>query len=201
MFFVIGLGNPESRYSGSRHNIGFDVADDLARHLRCSFKEGRGEYLIANAHIGETAFGIVKPLTYMNQSGLAVMEIQEEFGATAEQFLVVCDDFQLPLGQLRLRLRGSDGGHNGLYSIIYHLQTDEFPRLRCGIASTEMPKEKNLLVDFVLEQFSKEERPVVDKMIGKAKDACLLAVTEGMTRSMNEFNKKEQSEEDLPNNQ
>jgi PTH1 family peptidyl-tRNA hydrolase len=135
----------------------------------------------------------------MNQSGLAVMEIKEEFGATADQFLVVCDDFQLPLGQLRLRLSGSDGGHNGLYSIIYHLQSDEFPRLRCGIASPAMPKEKNLLADFVLEQFSKAERPEVDTMIAKAKDACLLAVTEGMAKSMNEFNKK-QSEEDLSNN-
>jgi len=201
MFFVIGLGNPESRYSGTRHNIGFDVADDLARHLRCSFKEGRGEYLIANARVGETPLGIVRPLTYMNQSGLAVLEIQEEFGATADQFLVVCDDFQLPLGQLRLRLGGSDGGHNGLYSIIYHLQSEEFPRLRCGIASPAMPKEKNLLADFVLEQFSKEERPVVDKMIGNAKEACLLALTEGMSKAMNEFNKKQQSEEELPNNQ
>ena len=201
MFFVIGLGNPESRYSGTRHNIGFEVADQVARHLRCPFKEGRGEYLITHAHVGEAPLAIVKPLTYMNQSGLALMEIKEEFGATADQFLVVCDDFQLPLGQLRLRLGGSDGGHNGLYSIIYHLQSDEFPRLRCGIASPAMPKEKNLLADFVLEQFSKAERPVVDTMIVKAKDACLLAVTEGMAKSMNEFNKKQQSEEDLLNNQ
>ncbi|MGA3243345.1 MAG: aminoacyl-tRNA hydrolase [Bacteroidota bacterium] len=199
MFFVIGLGNPESRYSGTRHNIGSEVADHLALHLRCPFKEGRGEYLIAHAHVGETPLVIVKPLTYMNQSGLAVMEIKEEFGATADQFLVVCDDFQLPLGQLRLRLGGSDGGHNGLYSIIYHLQSDEFPRLRCGIASPAMPKEKNLLADFVLEQFSKAERPEVDTMIAKAQYACLLAVTEGMAKSMNEFNKKQQSEEDLSN--
>ncbi len=201
MFFVIGLGNPESRYSGTRHNIGFEVADDLARHLRCSFKEGRGEYLIAKAQVSDAPLVIIKPLTYMNQSGLAIMEIQEEFGAAAEQFLVVCDDFQLPLGQLRLRLRGSDGGHNGLYSVIYHLQSDEFPRLRCGIASVEMPKEKSQLAEFVLEQFSKAERPVVDTMIGKAREACLLALTEGMEKSMNEFNKKQSSEEDLTHNQ
>jgi PTH1 family peptidyl-tRNA hydrolase len=201
MFFVVGLGNPESRYTGTRHNIGFEVADDLSRHLRCSFKEGRGEYLLAHAQIGETGLAIVKPLTYMNQSGVAVMQLQEEFGATADQFLVVCDDFQLPLGQLRLRLRGSDGGHNGLYSVIYHLQSDEFPRLRCGIASPAMPKEKNLLADFVLEKFVKTERDVVDTMIGKAREACLLAVTVGMERSMNEFNKKQASEEDRTNNQ
>jgi peptidyl-tRNA hydrolase, PTH1 family len=200
MYFVIGLGNPDSRYSGTRHNIGFEVADDLARHLRCSFKEGRGDYLIASAGVGETSLVIAKPLTYMNQSGLAVMELREEFGATAEQIMVVCDDFQLPLGQLRLRLRGSDGGHNGLYSIIYHLQSDEFPRLRCGIASSAMPGDKNRMADFVLDQFSKTERPVVDLMIGKARDACLLAVTEGIARSMNEFNKK-QSSEDQSHNQ
>jgi len=201
MFFVIGLGNPERRYTGTRHNIGFEVADELARHFRCSFKEGRGEYLMAETHVGETSLAIVKPLTYMNQSGLAVLEIQEEFGVTADQFFVICDDFQLPLGQLRLRIRGSDGGHNGLSSIIYHLQSDEFPRLRCGIASPEMPKEKDKLAAFVLEKFSGVERPVVDKMIVNAKDACLLAVTEGMARTMNEFNKKQQSEEDPPQNQ
>ncbi len=201
MFFVIGLGNPENRYSGTRHNVGFEVADELARHLRCTFKDGRGEYLVAKSHVGESSVAIVKPLTFMNRSGLAVLQVQEEFGAAAGQFLVVCDDFQLPLGQLRLRLRGSDGGHNGLYSIIYHLQSDEFPRLRCGIASAAMPKEKGLLVDFVLEQFSKAERPLVDTMIEKARDACILALKEGMSRSMNEFNKKQQSEEDLLSNQ
>lgn len=201
MFFVIGLGNPGSRYTGTRHNIGFEVADDLARHLRCSFREGRGEYLIADTLVRGTPLQIIKPQTYMNQSGLAVMEIGEEFGATAGRFLVVCDDFQLPLGQLRLRLRGSDGGHNGLYSVIYHLQSDEFPRLRCGIASPAMPMEKSLLADFVLDQFAKPERPLVDTMIGKAREACLLAVTEGMEKAMNEFNKKQTSEDGLTHNQ
>ncbi|MCX6133570.1 MAG: aminoacyl-tRNA hydrolase [Ignavibacteriales bacterium] len=200
MFFVIGLGNPEGRYSGTRHNIGFEVADRIARRLRCSFKEGRGEYLIARGEAGETPLAIVKPQTYMNQSGLAVMEIQEEFGVTPEQFLVVCDDFQIPLGQLRLRLRGSDGGHNGLSSIIYHLQSEEFPRLRCGIASSSMPKEKDLLAEFVLEQFTAVERPVIDTMVDDAAQACLLAVTEGMARSMNEFNKKQSSEQDPTHN-
>lgn len=201
MFFVIGLGNPERRYSETRHNIGFEIADAIADKLRVSFKPGQGEYLIASGNVAETSVAIVKPLTYMNESGLAVQELQDHFGATPDKMLVVCDDFQLPLGQLRLRLRGSDGGHNGLYSIIYHLQSDEFARLRCGIGSEAMPKEKHLLADFVLDRFTKEERLIVGAMVGKAVDACLLAVTDGMSKSMNEFNKKISTEEDSTNNQ
>ena len=200
MFFVIGLGNPERRYSGTRHNIGFDVADTLAQKLRCSFREGQGEYLLAQGSVDEVSLSIVKPMTYMNESGLAVQEIQEEFGVTPDQIFVVCDDFQLTLGQLRLRLRGSDGGHNGLYSIIYQLQTEEFPRLRCGISSSSMPQDKNRLADFVLEKFTAAERPVVDTMIGQAVQACLLAVTEGMAQSMNKFNTKQAAEPDSPLN-
>lgn len=200
MFFVVGLGNPESRYSGTRHNVGFDVVDSLARRIRCSFREGRGDYMIARGSAGDTTLALVKPLTYMNESGLAVTELQDEFGVTPDQLLVVCDDFQLPLGQLRLRLRGTDGGHNGLYSIIYHLQTDEFPRLRCGIASSSMPKEKDLLADFVLGKFASAERPVVETMIEQAAQASLLAVTEGMAGAMNRFNTKQSSEHDTSTN-
>ena len=196
MVSVIGLGNPGRRYSGTRHNIGFDVADTIAQRLRCSFKEGRGEYLLAQGSVGDVPLLIVKPQTYMNESGLAVKEVQEEFGVAAGELIVVCDDFQLPLGQLRLRLRGSDGGHNGLYSIIYQLQTDEFPRLRCGIASSSMPQDKNLLADFVLEKFTIVERPGVDEMIGQAAQACLVALTEGMGQAMNKFNTRQSSESD-----
>jgi len=199
MFFVIGLGNPERRYIGTRHNVGFETVDSLAESLRIPFKTGRGEFLIALGTFRAKELALVKPTTYMNQSGLAIREIQEEFGSTPQQLLVVCDDFQLPLGQLRLRLRGSDGGHNGLYSIIYQLQTDEFPRLRCGIGSAEMPSDKNLMADFVLEKFTKNERPLVDEMIERSRDACLLSLTEGLEATMNKFNKKLQSEEDTPN--
>jgi PTH1 family peptidyl-tRNA hydrolase len=199
MFFVIGLGNPESRYSETRHNIGFKVVEHLSRELRFSFKAGRGEYLIAQGVVNDRSLALVKPLTYMNESGLAVMEIREEFGATGDQLLVVCDDFQIPLGQLRLRLQGSDGGHNGLYSIIYHLQSDEFPRLRCGIASSSMPMDKSLMADFVLEKFSAEEDPALQQMIKRAGDACLLAHSEGMTAAMNEYNRRDASEEDSTN--
>ena len=196
MFFVIGLGNPEKRYIGTRHNIGFDVVDCLAQELRMQFKPGRGEFLIAQGSFRDQQVSLVKPLTFMNESGVAVMEIRDQFEATNDELLVVCDDFQLPIGKLRLRLRGSDGGHNGLYSIIYHLQSDEFPRLRCGIASPAMPTDKNLMADFVLARFTAEELPVVDEMTNQAKDACLLALTDGVTKAMNVFNKKLASEND-----
>jgi PTH1 family peptidyl-tRNA hydrolase len=199
MFFVIGLGNPEKRYTGTRHNIGFEVVDRLAQELRMQFKPGRGEFLIAQGSFRDQPLILVKPLTFMNESGLAVMEIRDQFDARNEDLLVVCDDFQLPLGQLRLRLRGSDGGHNGLYSIIYHLQSEEFPRLRCGIASSTMPTDKNQMADFVLARFTSEELPIASEMIPQAKDACLFTLTDGLTKAMNVFNKKTASENDTPN--
>jgi PTH1 family peptidyl-tRNA hydrolase len=200
MFFVIGLGNPERRYIGTRHNIGFEVVDRLAQELRMQFKPGRGEFHIAQGSFREHSLVLVKPLTFMNESGIAVAEIREQFGARNEDLLVVCDDFQLPLGQLRLRLRGSDGGHNGLYSIIYHLQSEEFPRLRCGIASSTMPSDKNQMADFVLARFAAEELAIVNEMIPQAKDACLYALTDGITKAMNVFNKKSSPENETPNN-
>ena len=199
MFFVVGLGNPERRYTGTRHNIGFEVVDRLAWELRMQFKPGRGEFLIAQGNFRGRPLILVKPLTFMNESGVAVMEIRDQFEARNEDLFVVCDDFQLPLGQLRIRLRGSDGGHNGLYSIIYHLQSEEFPRLRCGIASSAMPADKNQMADFVLDRFADEELPIVSEMIPQAKDACLFALTDGLTKAMNVFNKKTASENDTPN--
>ncbi len=105
-----------------------------------------------------------------------------------EKLLVVCDDFQLPLGTIRLRQNGTDGGHNGLSSVIYHLQTDQFARLRCGIASAAMPSDKTKMKDFVLEQFSEFEVPNVKLMIEKARDACISYIEDGIDRTMNRFN-------------
>ena len=118
------------------------------------FKEGRGDYLVALGFFKNREIGLAKPLTYMNNSGEAVADIMKRFAVPLNQLLIVCDDFQLPLGTLRLRPGGSDGGHNGLASIIYQLQTDEFPRLRCGIGGETIPKDKSFMKDFVLDQFS-----------------------------------------------
>lgn len=198
MFCIMGLGNPEKRYEGTRHNLGFDVVECLAERLRIRFKEGKGEFLIAQGDSGGTPVALIKPMTYMNESGVAAADVCEQFAVPLEQLLVVCDDFQLPLGHLRLRLKGSDGGHNGLYSVIYHLQSDSFPRLRCGIASPSMPKEKERMADFVLDRFETDEFPIVRRLIENAADASLLAIQRGVTAAMNEFNKKVTPEEDSP---
>jgi PTH1 family peptidyl-tRNA hydrolase len=188
MQFIIGLGNPESRYDGTRHNVGFAIVDRLAERLKVAFRPGRGEFLLAEGVYRGSPLGLMKPLTYMNESGIAVAEIREQFGAALDELLIVCDDFQLPLGRLRLRLSGSDGGHNGLYSIIYHLQSEDFPRLRCGIGSAHPLAENTSMAEFVLDAFTEDERPVVVDMVNRAEDACLSVVVDGPEKTMNKIN-------------
>jgi PTH1 family peptidyl-tRNA hydrolase len=187
---LIGLGNPGSRYDGTRHNIGFEIVDLVARELRVGFAPAKGEYLSAQGEIDRIPVLLIKPMTFMNESGFAVADVVERFGLALGDLLVVCDDFQLPLGQLRLRLTGSDGGHNGLYSIIYHLQSDQFPRLRCGLASGFTPTEKALMAGYVLEPFRRDEHPDVLKMVKRGSSACFTVVREGLTQAMNQFNSK-----------
>lgn len=188
MFFIVGLGNPGNDYIHTRHNLGFDVVDKVVDEWKLRWKEGKGEYVFAVGSLKDVEFGLAKPLTYMNNSGDAVADIVGRFEVPLAQLLVVCDDFQLPLGVLRLRPGGSDGGHNGLYSIIYQLQSDQFPRLRCGIGSLTMPTDKNLMADFVLEQFSKEELPRAKQMVERAREASLSFIEQGIDRTMNMFN-------------
>ncbi len=190
MHCIIGLGNPGKRYDGTRHNIGFEILDSIAHRHRARFESGKGDYLIARMSMGELPVVLIKPLTYMNESGSAVADVVERFGLSLENLIVVCDDFQLPLGQLRIRSNGSDGGHNGLYSIIYHLQSDQFPRLRCGIASSFTPKEKTLMAAYVLEPFRRDELPDVQAMIERGSNACLTVVEEGLIPAMNQYNSK-----------
>jgi PTH1 family peptidyl-tRNA hydrolase len=188
MHLIIGLGNPGREYELTRHNLGFLVADELAASARSAFRPGKGEYWLAQCSLNESAFIVLKPVTYMNNSGIAVEEFLQQEEISLEHILVVCDDFQLPLGTLRLRPGGSDGGHNGLASIIYHLQTDQFPRLRCGIGSEAMPAEKPMIVNFVLDSFTKAELPVVKRMVNRAREATLAFVEDGIGGAMNRFN-------------
>jgi len=188
MWIIVGLGNPGSQYTGTRHNLGFDVVDDLARRVNMVFRAGPGEFHFAEGQINARNVVLIKPVTYMNNSGEAVGDAAERFGVPPKDILVVCDDIQLPLGTLRLRARGSDGGHNGLYSIIYHLQSEEFPRLRCGIAGDSLPREKSLLPTYVLESFTEAERPIVRDLTIRASGAVWYAVTRGIDEAMNRFN-------------
>ena len=184
---VIGLGNPGWEYENTRHNVGFRVIDELCRRLGRTPVPGRGEFLFARAQGDGGEVVLIKPLTYMNNSGLAAVEALEQFGSATDGLLVISDDFALPLGTLRLRAGGSDGGHNGLYSIIYHLGTDQFARLRCGIGTESMPG-KSEKADFVLSQFDEDELETAAAMIRKAADAVDECLSSGITRAMNSIN-------------
>jgi PTH1 family peptidyl-tRNA hydrolase len=190
MVCLVGLGNPGAEYEGTRHNIGFDIVERIGRLIRAPFRPGKGEYSIAVGSFKNEDIGLVKPLTYMNNSGEAVLDIRNRYDIPLERFLILCDDFQLPLGRLRLRPDGSDGGHNGLYSIIYHLKSNSFPRLRCGIASEEIPSDKTQMAAYVLSPFSPAERPLVDDMIALAAEASLAFAVDGLAKSMTHYNKK-----------
>jgi PTH1 family peptidyl-tRNA hydrolase len=151
---IFGIGNPGIRYEKTRHNAGFLLIDYFAGKKSLNFKSAAGEYLEALGKNGEENYALIKPVTYVNNSGLAARQLFDKYSITSEDFLVLCDDTNLKNYFLRVRLSGGDGGHNGLSSIIYHLVTDQFPRIRIGIGSN--PPE-TALSDYVLSKFSKEE--------------------------------------------
>ena len=190
---VIGLGNPGPRYVGTRHNMGFEVVETLARDAGVGFRQGRGDYLMAVSPASNTL--LIRPTTYMNLSGSAVSALCQELGAEPERMLVVLDDIALPLGTLRLRPKGSDGGHNGLASVIEALGSTEIPRLRLGVGPAVMPPAE-LLAAFVLARFEPPERPVVDRMVGRASEAVKTWVDWGLEAAMNRFNTQEREPDD-----
>jgi PTH1 family peptidyl-tRNA hydrolase len=180
---VVGLGNPGRRYAATRHNVGFMVVDALARRGRRMFRPGSGDYLLAELTAGGADLLLVKPVTFMNRSGEAVIGILERYGLDPGSWLIVLDDLALPLGSLRLRMKGSDGGHNGLASVIAAAGTTEFPRLRCGIGPGQ-PVPGEVLPDFVLSPFGAEEQETAAAMVGMAADACMLVAERGMAAAM-----------------
>jgi len=188
---IIGLGNPGRRYASTRHNVGFNVIESLSQSLRSPMLDGSGDYLYSDCAVNDRRVILAAPMTFMNESGVAVAQIMERFGVTAAELLVILDDFQLPLGTLRIRAEGSDGGHNGLASIIYHLQTEKIPRLRVGIAGPTCPTEerKELMADYVLSPFEKEEIPQAAEMFARAHDAALALIQNGIEYAMNNFNR------------
>lgn len=195
MVVIIGLGNPGRRYAQTRHNIGYRVADTLAERLKCAFRPGKGEFVAATSSFKDEEVVLAKPVTSMNESGIAIADIVQLYEIPFDRILVVVDDFQIPLGSLRMRPSGSDGGHNGMYSIIYHLQSDAFPRLRCGIGSEEVPQDKSLMADFVLAEFTAREELVVNEMIVRAAEACLSFAGDGIEKTMSLFNRRGEGKE------
>jgi PTH1 family peptidyl-tRNA hydrolase len=184
---IAGLGNPGDEHRDSRHNAGLVVVAALANEFGIRLSAGRGDFVSGVGSVAGTTAELVLPLTYMNRSGDAVVAAMASRGAAPEDLLVVCDDVDLPLGQLRLRRRGGDGGHKGLRSIIARLGTDDFARLRLGVGR---PPEGMDTGDHVLDLFLPEERPIVDDMKSRALDAIVLTLREGIEVAMNVHNRR-----------
>lgn len=188
MFIIVGLGNPGREYEDTRHNIGFQVIERLAEQEHIPVLEKKHRALIGKGYIGGQKVILAKPLTYMNLSGESVRELVDYYKVDEkEELLVISDDISLPPGQLRLRKKGSAGGHNGLKNIIAHLGHEEFRRLKMGVG--EKPEGWDL-VDHVLGHFSREDKKEMEKAVGEAADAIRMVLHDGMEAAMNHFNKK-----------
>lgn len=190
MKLITGLGNPGNKYASTRHNAGFIALDNLALKLGIVFRPGRGDFYLASGKYKGEEFFLLKPTTYMNNSGIAIVQFFENY-LTLEadkDLLVVQDDFNIPLGTLRLRQKGSDGGHNGIASIMYHLNSDEFPRMRIGIRCNDILK-KDEFVDFVLSDFLPNEIDMLNKLMPVFNDCILSFLSEDIKITMNKFNR------------
>lgn len=193
MYIIAGLGNPGKEYVNTRHNVGFDVIDALADKYNISVLELRSKALIGKGIIQGQKVILVKPLTYMNLSGESIRPIVDYYKSDAEEeLIVISDDISLPPGGLRVRKKGSAGGHNGLKNIIRQLGTENFKRIRMGVG--EKPKAYDL-ADWVLGHFSPEDRKAVDEAAAKAVHAVELILTQGVDTAMNEFNRKVHTED------
>ena len=188
MYIIVGLGNPKKEYDNTRHNIGFDVIDALANANRIGMTEKKHKAIIGKGIVGGQKVLLVKPQTYMNLSGESVRELVDYYkiDETAE-LIVISDDISLGVGQLRIRKKGSAGGHNGLKNIILHLGHDVFQRVKMGVG--EKPKNYDL-ADYVLGHFSKEERKIMDDSVLDACRAIEMMINDDTDGAMNLFNKK-----------
>lgn len=184
MKLIVGLGNPGLGYRNTRHNAGFMVVDRVAQRLgvRVAQKAYRG--LVGRGVEGGVPVALLKPMTMMNLSGLSVEQAVEDLGVAPADMLVVYDEVQLDPGQIRLRPKGSDGGHNGAASILRELGTQAFPRLRVGVGGADKPGRAN----YVLKPFGRSEWAAVSEALEEATDACLLFVREGIEAAMNRYN-------------
>lgn len=185
MKIVVGLGNPGPRYRWTRHNVGFLALDCLAERFGADFDREKYGGLIASAGRDTEKVLLLKPLTFMNNSGDSVARALRNSAAALEDLLVVVDDVHLPLGRLRMRSGGSSGGHNGLKSVAERLGTEAFPRLRLGVGGAE----EGGLTDYVLGRFSPEEKPDVEKMVASAADAAVRFIETGIEKAMSEWNR------------
>ncbi|MCL4811859.1 MAG: aminoacyl-tRNA hydrolase [Vicinamibacteraceae bacterium] len=186
MKLVAGLGNPGPRYRGTYHNIGFDVVDEIARRAGVAFGASPADALAAKVTVGVEPAWLVKPLTFMNLSGQAVGALARYYRLDPADVLVVVDDVALETGRLRIRRGGSAGGHNGLKSVIEHLGTEGFPRVRVGVGRGDARRD---LADHVLAKIGADDRARLEEAVARAADAVECVIAEGTDAAMNRYNR------------
>lgn len=183
MKLIVGLGNPGKQYENTRHNVGFRVIDCLAEKLDCTVEKEKYKALVGECWLGGEKLLLVKPQTYMNLSGEAVAALANFYKIGTEEIIAVYDDLALETGRLRIRTKGSHGGHNGMRSIIALLKTEKFARLRIGIGKPEIA-----VSDYVLGKFSSAEELLIAQAVAGAAEAVMLIVEKGIDKAMNRFN-------------
>lgn len=184
MKMIVGLGNPGMKYERTRHNVGFMVVDELSYRYQLPWKKVKQNGMVAIGMIGSEKVLLVKPLTFMNESGLCVGPLMDYYDIAVEDLIVIYDDLDLPVGKIRLRTKGSAGGHNGMKSIIQHLKTQEFNRIRVGV---DRPRNGEV-IHHVLGEFSKAEQPTIIEAIQTSADAVEAFAEHSFVEVMNKFN-------------
>ncbi len=184
MFIIVGLGNPGRKYQGTRHNVGFDTIDYIARKHDIKVNKLKHQALIGEGHIAGQRVILVKPQTYMNLSGQSVASLLRYYKVNHSQLFVVYDDIDIAVGALRIRKKGSAGTHNGMRNIIYLLKRDDFPRFRIGIGRSDVMA----LRDFVLTRYQTDEVPLMEAAIMRCERAIVSALSDGLDKAMSSYN-------------
>ena len=185
-WLVVGLGNIGDQYEGTRHNVGFEVVDELAERAGVPVQKLKYRALTNTAQVGGEKVLLMKPVTFMNLSGEAVRPAADFYKISPDHVLVLSDDVALPVGKLRVRRGGSAGGHNGLKDLICHLGTDQFPRIKIGVG--EKPHPDYDMADWVLGKFQGEDKKIIDQAVKRAADAVELLLSQGVDKAMSRYN-------------
>jgi PTH1 family peptidyl-tRNA hydrolase len=186
LYIIVGLGNPGARYENTRHNMGFQALDYISSKYSVRIDKLKHKALIGDGEIEGRRVLLVKPQTYMNASGECVRDILEWYKASTANLIIIYDDIDLAVGRIRVRPKGSAGTHNGMRSVLYQIESEDFPRIRIGI---NRPPENWDLADYVLSRFTAEEKTDVEASIIKTADALSVILTQGIETAMNRFNK------------
>lgn len=191
MYLIAGLGNPTKEYDKTRHNAGFSVIDVLADRYRIDVSEKKHKALCGRGVIEGQKVLLLKPQTFMNLSGESIRAAADYYKIMPDEMIVIYDDISLDPGQLRIRLKGSAGGHNGIKNIIANLGTQDFPRIKVGVGAKPPRMD---LADYVLSRFGAGEQKLMDEAFGEAAEAAVMMMTDGPERAMNHFNAKKKAE-------